>query len=111
MIDYLAKFKLNNKIAVVCGGLGLIGKEVSTALAQVGAKVIILDINKKNGKKFEEECRKKKLNIVYQFFDVSNIEVLEKEIREIFTKEGAINIWVNVSYPRTKDWGKRIEDV
>ena len=44
MINYLNEFSLNNKTAFVVGGLGLIGKEVSTAYAQAGANTIVLDI-------------------------------------------------------------------
>ena len=43
-INYKEKFNLKNKTAFVVGGSGLIGKEVVHALADFGAKVIILDI-------------------------------------------------------------------
>ena len=52
MINYLNKFNLNNKIAYVVGGLGLIGKEVSTAFASAGAETIVLDVNNNEAKKF-----------------------------------------------------------
>ena len=47
MINYLHKFRLDKKTAYVIGGLGLIGKEISKAYAMAGAKVIILDVKKK----------------------------------------------------------------
>ena len=53
MIDYLNKFRIDNKTAFVIGGLGLIGKEISRAYAMGGAKVVILDIKKKEGKILE----------------------------------------------------------
>ena len=51
MINYLNKFNLNNKIAYVVGGLGLIGKEVSIAFASAGAETIVLDVNNNEAKK------------------------------------------------------------
>ncbi len=111
MNDYVNKFKLDDKTAAVAGGLGLIGKEVSISLAQAGAKVIVLDINRKIGEKFEKECVKEKLQVKYIYFDLSNIKNLDKDISEIFTKEGPVHIWVNVAYPKTKDFGNRIENV
>jgi len=53
MIDYLKKFQLDNKTAFVVGGLGLIGREVSSAFASVGAKTVILDLKNKQATEFE----------------------------------------------------------
>ncbi len=47
MIEYLEKFRLDGKIAFVVGGAGLIGREVSIALASSGAKTIILEKEEK----------------------------------------------------------------
>ena len=70
MIDYLSKFKLDGKVAVVTGGVGLLGTEVSTALAQAGAKTIIADRNETKAKKLEERLRAKGLKIEYIHFDI-----------------------------------------
>ena len=45
MKNYLNKFKLNGKIALVIGGAGTIGQEVCKAFATAGAKTIIVDKN------------------------------------------------------------------
>ena len=45
MKKYLKKFLNKNKTAFVVGGSGFIGKEVSLALWESGAKVINLDIH------------------------------------------------------------------
>ena len=44
-------YKLRNKIILIPGGLGLIGKEISKNLASEGAKVIVLDLKKNKLKK------------------------------------------------------------
>ena len=38
-------FRLDNKVAVVCGGAGEIGEILATGLARQGAKIAIADLN------------------------------------------------------------------
>jgi len=111
MIDYISKFRLDKKVAVVSGGLGLIGSEVSIALAQAGARVLVLDINSTRGKKFEEECVKNKLDIKFVNFDITDLNTYDKNITQLFNEQKSIDIWINVAYPKTKDWGAKLEDV
>ncbi len=40
------KFDLTGKVAVVTGGVGLLGKGFCRTLAQAGAKVVVADLNK-----------------------------------------------------------------
>ena len=69
MKNYLSKF-LNKKIAYIVGGSGFIGREVSKALADSGAKVINLDINNAFKKK-----------IKFEHFDCSNTNQLQNLIK------------------------------
>ena len=39
---------LNNKIIILTGGLGLLGKSIAESLAKDNAKVIMLDVKNKN---------------------------------------------------------------
>jgi len=104
MMDYLKKFRLDCKIVAVTGGLGLLGKEVSIAMAQAGAKVLVLDINREKGLTFEKENKNKKLDIKFIEFDISDIKKLSENIKNLFSKYGKIDVWVNAAYPRTEDW-------
>ena len=45
MANIFDKFKLNNQVAVVTGGAGLLGKEFCRTLAQAGAAVVVADLN------------------------------------------------------------------
>ena len=45
-MKYLNKFNLSEKNAIVVGGAGLIGKEITIALSESGASVIVIDLNK-----------------------------------------------------------------
>ena len=48
--NYLNKFSLKNKKALIIGGCGLLGEKITEAVFSAGAEVIILDINNKKGK-------------------------------------------------------------
>ena len=104
MIDYLNKFRLDKKIAYVVGGLGLIGKEVSTAYAMAGAKTIVLDIKKKEGLKYEKKMKSLGYNLKYVFFDCKKTKEIESSFSKILHKNNCPDIFINCSYPYTKDW-------
>ena len=108
-MSYMDKFKLYGKTALVCGGLGLIGKEISIALAEAGAKVLILDIDKKRFTR----CRDfyYGLDIEFVDFDVRSINSYNKKIDNIKKDYGPIHILVNTAYPKTKDWGTEFKKI
>jgi NAD(P)-dependent dehydrogenase (short-subunit alcohol dehydrogenase family) len=110
MTDYPALICLKGKTAFVTGGLGLIGKEVCRALCQAKAKTIILDINPAKGKKTAGELSRKG-SAFYEDFDASKLENIETAMDALARKYGAPDIWVNCAYPRTADWGKKVEDL
>jgi len=106
MIDYLQKFKLDGKTAFVVGGLGLIGKEVSIALAVLGAKVVVLDVDKDGGESLIRNIKNNIYNISFEFFDCSDMNQIETLFSEIITRQGCPDIFINCSYPQTEDWSK-----
>lgn len=95
-IDYTSKFKLKNKFAIVLGGSGLLGSEVCKALKQFGSKVLNLDLVNNH------DLSKK--NISFNKLDLKNLKLCEKKIEQIIKINGAPDIFINCSYPRTKSW-------
>ena len=108
---YPDKFSLKNKIAVVTGGIGLIGKPVSIGLAQAGAKVYVTDINEKEGSKIEKNYKKSDLKLKWIKLDITDINSIKTIIKKIIKKDKKIDIWVNCAYPRTSDWSDKFEDI
>ena len=81
-------FDLDNKIAVITGGLGQLGQQFSSALAQYGAKVAIVDITsspKKMSEEFETYLNKGIIKIFKA--DITKRDELENVLQEI------IKIW------------------
>ncbi|HLC81147.1 MAG TPA: SDR family oxidoreductase [Candidatus Nanoarchaeia archaeon] len=103
-INYLNKFRLDSKLVLVSGGLGLIGRETSLALAQAGARVIILDIYEPKGLSFEKECRANNLMVTFCKFDITDLDQLAANIEALIKQYGLIEVWINAAYPRTADW-------
>lgn len=92
-------FSLEGKIIVVTGGNGLLGKEIVARLRQANALAIAADIQVNP----EEGCE--------FIMDITNEDSVSSAIAGIISEYGKIDGWVNNAYPRTKDWGNKVEDV
>lgn len=109
MKDYLKKFSLKEKVVFVAGGAGLIGSETCCALASAGAHVIVLDVHGKKGNKLVDTITKAGHIADFEYFDVTDFENLENTLTGLLKKYKKIHGWVNVTYPKTKDWPTGIE--
>ncbi|UZH55521.1 SDR family oxidoreductase [Salinimicrobium tongyeongense] len=92
--------KVKNKVVLVTGSNGLIGKQVVTYLKEAGARVIGLDITKKGNS-----------DSTFISCDVSKKEEIDDAIDDVERQYGRIDGLVNLAYPRTSDWGTKFEDV
>ena len=106
MIDYLKKYRLDNKIAYIVGGLGLIGREVSSAITSSGAKTVILDLDSKKGIAFAKELNFAGHEAYFGKFDCSDMKNLETKFSNLLNEYGLPDVFINCSYPRTIDWGR-----
>lgn len=106
MTDYLKKIDLSGKTAFVTGGLGLIGIEVSRAMAQAGARTVICDILPAA----EAMCKLRGVSgdVHYERFDITALPALDKKLKALTKKHCGMHIFVNNAYPRTKDWGAHL---
>jgi NAD(P)-dependent dehydrogenase (short-subunit alcohol dehydrogenase family) len=91
---------LKNKIIIVTGGSGLLGKEIINDLCAKGSIAINADIN------VITDFEKRTLNV-----DITSEESIVKAIKSVIDFYGKIDGLVNNAYPRTKDWGTKFEDI
>ena len=106
MVEYMQKFRLDDKTAFVVGGVGLIGMEVSTAFAMAGANTFILDIDQEKGNVLVNELSGTGLKASFKIFNCADMKNLESSFSDVQDEFGAPDVFINCSYPRTDDWGK-----
>lgn len=91
---------LKDKIILVTGGSGLIGKE------------LVKDINRKGGIAINADIGiLTNLLLGTLQMDITNDQSIQFGIDQIVAEFGRIDGLVNNAYPRTKDWGNKFEDI
>jgi len=88
-------FNLDGKTAYVLGGSGLIGIETIKLLRKYNAKVINLDV---------KDYSKSRNKEIFIKFDCTKLKKIEKRLEAIFVKNNFPDIFINCSYPKTKNW-------
>lgn len=91
---------LADKIVVITGGGGLIGRSLVKQVRGDGGIAINADLNPAEG---DEEGFIK--------CDITSEDQVQALVDEVVARYGRIDGWVNNAYPRTKDWGTRFEDI
>jgi NAD(P)-dependent dehydrogenase (short-subunit alcohol dehydrogenase family) len=91
---------LKDKIIIVTGGSGLLGKEMIKNITLKGGVAINADIN------VESDLSNKTLKL-----DVTSEQSIIESFKLVNNHFGKIDGLVNNAYPRTKDWGNKFEDI
>lgn len=91
---------LKDKIIILAGAGGLIGRETLKHLVNNGAKVVAVDITK-----FDNEAT------LFLIKDVTLIEDIDVVVETTMREFGRIDGLVNLAYPRTTDWGNKFEEI
>ena len=86
---------ITGKVVVVTGGSGGIGKAISLKMGELGAKVAIIDIDKKSGEKTVDNIRNNGGIAIFYEGDVSNEESINNCMQKIYNKFRGIDILVN----------------
>ena len=95
---------LNNKVIVVTGGLGLLGKEFVKTILKENGKVIIADLDNYSSEKFINELNNeyKFSNFLFHHLDILDEKSIDELIYNVNLKFGKIDAWVNNAYPKVK---------
>ncbi|MBL6649575.1 MAG: SDR family oxidoreductase [Flavobacteriaceae bacterium] len=103
-------FSVNNKVALVIGGRGKIGFEISCSLAKLGARVIVASRSVTKEQSISKSFKKSKIDDIVM--DASNEEDVLKNVKLIEEKYGKIDILINSSSwrPMTKFMEDSIEN-
>ena len=92
--------RLKNKIILVTGGSGLLGKKIVDKVREEGGTCIAADVNTVT------DLEKGSVKL-----DITNEQEVKNGIQLIYDHFGHIDGMVNAAYPRTADWGKKFEEI
>ena len=94
MENVLNIFSLKGKTAIVTGGSGNYGKQITEALASAGARVIIASRNKGKNQEYANELIKKGYNVITEELDQGNEESINNFAKRVSEKY-KIDVLVN----------------
>ncbi|WP_204343873.1 SDR family oxidoreductase [Psychroserpens algicola] len=92
--------RLQDKIIIVTGGNGLLGKAMVSRIKAEGAFCVNMDINHETNEDLSQ-----------LYCDITNQDSIDKAIALVVDTYKTIDGLVNNAYPRTKDWGTKFEDI
>ena len=106
-------FDLHNKVVIITGGAGLIGKSYVEVCALYGASIYLVDVNDETANKVVIDVKKKtkNQNVFYQKCSIVDKGDIKKLIDVVLKRHGRIDALVNGAYPKSKNYGKKYEDV
>lgn len=93
----LAKFDLSGKSALITGAAGLLGKEHALALLEVGANVVLWDVNKENLMRVTDELTRdfSGQSVIMSVVDISKEEEVNRAYKELESQGIIISILIN----------------
>lgn len=100
----------DEKIIIVTGGAGLLGKAFCKAIIQQNWTVVIAEKNLSIAENAAMEISSTG-NCVPVELDITNEDSIRLAVADIHNKHGRIDALVNNAYPRNSEYGKKMEDV
>ena len=92
-------FSIKDKVIIVTGSSGLLGKNIVESLRTQGGIV------------FEADIYFNELTSFCLHMDITDEEAVKQAMQKVLDLYGKIDGWVNNAYPRTKDWGNKLENI
>ncbi|WP_088040999.1 SDR family NAD(P)-dependent oxidoreductase [Bacillus sp. EAC] len=87
--------RLQNKVSVITGGGGGIGRATAIRFANEGSKVVVSDINEETGEETVARIKEKNGEAIFIKTDVGNSKSIQNLINETVNHFGAIHILMN----------------
>ena len=103
---------LADKVVVVTGGAGVIGRQFCSAVAENGGIAVVADRNVEDATLVANAIGARKgaraISVALDITDPASVKALIATLQE---KYGRIDAVVNCAYPRNKNYGRKLEDV
>lgn len=103
---------LKDKVIVVTGGAGLLGRSFVRRIAQNGGVAVVADIDEQAASRFADEvCVQHPGLASAAAVDITQKESIGALISAVHRRYGRIDAVVNNAYPRNANYGRRLEQV
>jgi len=89
------KFDLTGRVAIVTGGVGLLGAEFCRTLAEAGASIAVVDLNSASASATADTLTKSGYNAQAFTADITNPESVNAMVDHVLSAFGRIDILVN----------------
>lgn len=90
-------FSIKDKVVLITGGTGVLGRTIAEYLAEEGAKVVVLARNEQLGNELVDKIKSNGGEALFLQSDVLNQELLEKNRADILAKYGRIDVLLNAA--------------
>jgi len=87
--------RFQDKVAIIAGGAGGIGKAVSLGLVKEGAKIIVWDLNVESLHEMEKEINELGGNVAIASIDVTDYYAVETAVNEVVKQYGRLDIMIS----------------
>ena len=91
----LDKFSLKDRVAVVTGGVGLLGAEFCKTLAEAGAAIAVVDLNGEAAEKVADGLNKMGYKAMGIATDITKPESVNAMVSAVLSKFGRLDVLVN----------------
>ncbi len=103
-ISYRELFDLRGKVAVVTGGVGILGQYFCAGLAESGANVVVVDLQGETAQKSAQSLAERyKIKAIGLGCDVSEPKSVQAMVAEVVAEFGEINILHNNAAGKSDD--------
>jgi len=97
---------IKDKVIVVTGGAGLVGREIVKSIVDNGGIAVIADFNYIQAKVVADEIGGYPICL-----DITSKESVHKLLNELSSRYKRVDAVINNAYPRNKNYGRHFEDV
>ncbi len=99
---------LKNRVAIITGGAGEIGRAMAFTFSKLGAKLVICGTNEKKTRDFVSELKAEGREAIPAVADVSEFDQVKRMVDQCMEAFGKIDILVNNAVARgTRDYRKK----
>jgi len=105
---------LDNKVTVITGGAGLLGRAFAAAIAKAKGYAVIADVDETSARKAADTIAKETglgERLLAVAMDITDERSIENAIEKIAADTGRIDALVNNAYPRNANYGRPFFEV